>query len=45
MDLVSLIQDEVSQKEKQISYISTYLCNLENGTDELVSRAGIEMQM
>ena len=29
MDLESVIQSEVSQKEKQISYINTYMWNLE----------------
>ena len=29
MDLETVIQREVSQKEKEISYISAYMCNLE----------------
>ena len=29
MDLETVIQSEVSQKEKQISYINTYMWNLE----------------
>ena len=33
-----------SEREKQISYINAYMWNLENGTDELVSRAEIETQ-
>ena len=34
-----------SEGEKQISYISTYMWKLENGTDELVCKAEIETQM
>ena len=30
MDLESVIQSEVSQKEKQIPYANTYLWNLKN---------------
>ena len=29
MDLETVIQSEVSQKEKQISYVNTYMWNLE----------------
>ena len=32
------------KSEKQISYINTYIWNLENGTDEPTCGAGIEMQ-
>ena len=42
MDLESVMQSEVTQK---IAYISTYMWNLENGTDEPVCRAKIETQM
>ena len=47
MDLEPVIQSEVSQKEKktQISYITTCIWNLENGTDETVCRTGIETQV
>ena len=34
-----------SEREKQISYINTYMWNLENGTDDPVCRAEIEIQM
>ena len=33
-----------SEREKQISYINAYICNLENGTDEPICRAGIKTQ-
>ena len=42
IDLESVIQNKVSQKEKQ-KYINAYMWNLENGAP--ISRAGIEMQM
>jgi len=46
MDLESVIQNEVNQEKKdQISFINAYMWNLENGTDGLACRAGIEMQM
>ena len=45
LDLETVIQSEVSQKEKQILYINTYLWNLENGTDESVCKTEIETQM
>ena len=43
-DLETVIQSEVSQKEKNISYINTYMWNLENGTDDPVCRAESETQ-
>ena len=33
-----------SEKEKQMSYINTYVWELENGTDEPICRAGTETQ-
>ena len=40
MELEPVIQNEISQKEKQISYNNTYIWDLENGTDEPICRAG-----
>ena len=34
-----------SESEKQILYINAYICNLENGTDELICKAEVEAQM
>ena len=45
MDLETVIQSEVSQREKQISYINAYMWNQKNGIDEPVRRAEIETQM
>ena len=45
MDTETVIQSEVSQKEKQISYINAYMWNLEECTDEPVCRAETETQM
>ena len=46
MDLESVIQSEVSQKEKQIPCINACMWNLEkSGTHEPICRAGIETQM
>ena len=46
MDLEIVIQSEVSQKEKNKYCILTHTCGIQkNGTDEPISRAGIEMQM
>ena len=46
MDLETVIQSEVSQKEKNEYRILTYICGTQkNGTDELVCRAEIETQM
>ena len=46
MDLETVIQSEVSQKEKNKYRILTHICGIwENGTDELVCKAEIETQM
>ena len=46
MDLESVIQSEVSQKEKNKCRILTHICGTQkNGTDEPVCRAEIETQM
>ena len=46
MNLESVIQSEVSQKEKNKYRILTHTCGIyKNGTDEPTSRAGTEMQM
>ena len=46
MDLETVIQSEVSQKEKNKYHILMHICGtLKNGTDELVCRAEIETQM
>ena len=46
MDLETVIQSEVSQKEqKQILFINAYMWNLENGTDQSVCKAEIETEM
>ena len=45
IDLESVMQREVSQKEKQIPYANAYIWNLKknrNGTDEPRGRAGIK---
>ena len=44
MDLKTVIQCGVSQKEKTKNHISTYMWNLKNGTDKFICRAGREMQ-
>ena len=44
MNLQLITQSEVSQREKQISYINTYIWNLENGTHEPMCRVAVEMQ-
>ena len=44
MDLESVIQSEVSQKEKN-KYCILNICGIQkNGTDEPICRAGIETQ-
>ena len=44
MDLESVIQSEVSQKEKNKYRKLTHICGIwKNGTDEPICRAGIEM--
>ena len=46
MDLETVIQSEVSQKEKNKYRILTHVCGIQkNGTDEPVCRAEIETQM
>ena len=46
MDLETVIQSEVSQKEKNKYRILTHICGIQkNGTDEPVYRAEIETQM
>ena len=46
MNLETVIQSEVSQKEKNKYRILMYICGIwENGRDELVSKAEIETQM
>ena len=46
VDLESIIQSEVNQKEKQIPYANTYIRNLKkkNGSDEPRGRTGIKTQ-
>ena len=45
MNLESVIQSEVNQKEKNKYQILTHICGIEkNGTDEPICTAGIEMQ-
>ena len=47
MDLESVIQSEVSQKEKQIPYANTYIWNLrkkKKGHEEPSGKTGIKMQ-
>ena len=46
MDLETVIQNEVSQKEKNKYRILMHICGIEkNGTDEPVCRAESETQM
>ena len=46
MDLETVIQSEVSQKEKNKYRILTHICGIQkNGTDEPVCKAEIETQM
>ena len=42
MDLETVIQNEVSQKEKKIPYNIAYMWNLKNGTNEFIYKADIE---
>ena len=43
MDLESVIQSEVSQKEKNKYHILMHICGIQkNGTDEPICTAGIE---
>ena len=42
MDLESVIQSEVSQKEKSKYRIITYICGIQkNGIDDLIARLGL----
>ena len=46
MDLETVIESEVSQKEKSKYHILTHICGIQkNGADELVCTAEIETQM
>ena len=46
MDLETVIQSEVSPKEKQILYANIYIWNLKkNGSDEPMGMTGIKTQM
>ena len=46
MDLETVIQSEVSQKEKNKYHILTHSCRIQkNGTDEPICKAEIETQM
>ena len=46
MDIETVTQSEVSQKEKNKYRILTHICGIQkNGTDELVCKAEIETQM
>ena len=46
MDLETVIQSEVSQKEKNKCRMLTHVCGtLKNGTDEPICRAEVETQM
>ena len=46
MDLETVIQSEVSQKEKNKYCIKSLICGIqENDTDELICKAEIETQM
>ena len=46
MDLQTVIQSEVSQKEKNKYRIVTHICGIyKDGTDELICKAEIETQM
>ena len=46
MDLESVVQSEVSQTDKNKYHILMCICGIQkNGTDEPVTRTGIERQM
>ena len=46
MDLETVIQSEVSQKEKNKHHIFRHICaTQENGIDDLICRAEVETQM
>ena len=40
----SLLHKVKSERDKQTSYINTYIWNLERGTDERIYRAAMETQ-
>ena len=44
IDLEIIILSEVSQKEKEISYVITYMWNLKYGTNELTYESETESQ-
>ena len=44
IDLEIIILSEVSQKEKEISYVITYMWNLKHGTNELIYETETESQ-
>ena len=44
MDLEIVISSEISQIEKQISYVITYMWNLKNVTNEFIYKSEIESQ-
>ena len=43
-DLENVMQSEVSQKEKQILCINTYMWNLESGVDDLICKADTKVE-
>ena len=46
MDLETVIQSEVSQKEKTKCHVLTHTCGIQkNGTDELICKAKVESQI
>ena len=45
MHLETVIQSEISQKEKNKYHILTHICGTKNGSDEPVCRAEIETQI
>ena len=46
MDLETVLQSEVSQKEKNKYHILMHICGIQkNGTDELICKAEIEIQV
>ena len=44
MDLEIVISSEISQIERQISYVITYMWNLKNVTNEFIYKSEIESQ-
>ena len=45
MDLETVMQSEVSQKEKNKYHILMYICGIQKNITELVCKAEIEIQM